>query len=144
MQNTRKFLITTTLSPDGIVYYYSESGLFVGVKIMQETLSEPQRKSILNTLHTNVDAFLSWAKMFSKDSGAEVVELQQDITFNMFWTKYNDKDRSSKKRSLALWTKLDKANQVKAYYHYDKYNRKRGNAEKKYCETYLSAELWNN
>lgn len=62
----------------------------------------------------------------------------------MFWDKYNDKIRSSKKKSLKIWDKLTSTDQVKAFTYIHTYNRHRGNAEKKYAETYLGSELWNN
>lgn len=145
MQTVRKFLITTTNNPDGVMYSYdAQTGLFVGVEIRQKNIEVSATKNIIQSLRLDINIFLSWAKQFSTIAGCEVVELEEKITFEMFWNKYNDKLRSSKKRSEKIWQKLDEANQAKAFYYFTTYNRHRGNAEKKYCETYLTAELWNN
>jgi hypothetical protein len=142
MQSHRSFLITTPNSPDGMLYTYEkESGCFVSISIKQESMSIETRKKLIESIPITLNDFFSWAKGIK---GVTCVELEQHITFEMFWYKYNDKIRSSKKRSLKLWDKLSESDQIKAYYHIDTYNRKRGNAEKKYCETYLTAELWNN
>ena len=75
---------------------------------------------------------------------ATFITKKMEVTFDMFWNRYNDKDRSSKKKTEALWNKTTEANQIKAYLYIPLYNSKRGTAEKKYATTYLSDELWNN
>lgn len=145
MQTTRKFLITTVNNPDGVMYSYdATTGLFVGVEIIQKNIEVSATKNIIQSLRLDINLFLSWAKTFSTIAGCEVVELDEKITFEMLWNLYDDKLRSSKKRSTAIWDKMTVAEQVKAYYFVYKYFRHRGNAEKKYLETYLRAELWNN
>ena len=71
-------------------------------------------------------------------------ETKTTVTFDMMWDRHNDKARSSKKKAKACWDKFPYEQQVKAYYYWPTYNRNRGNAEKKYLETYLNAQLWNN
>jgi hypothetical protein len=67
------------------------------------------------------------------------------ITFDAFWNKYDEKLRSSKKRSLKIWNKLSYTEQCKAYLFITTYNRSIASGiAKKYAETYLNAELWNN
>lgn len=137
----RKFHVITNKSPEGIIYTYNkESEMFTGLEIKQPDISEETLLLILNNIRTTLSSFLTWLKNVK----AECVEIQVTITFEMFWDKYNDKERSSKKRSRRLWDKLPEEEQVKAYYYYDRYNRNRGSAEKKYCETYLGAVMWNN
>lgn len=142
MQKVRQFIFTTPNMPDGVIYTYdADTELFVGLQIAQENMSEQSRRKVIENIKATLPIFLMWVNDFES---CTVVEREQKITFEMFWKKYNDASRSSRKRSLKLWEKLDENNQVKAYYYYDTYNRNRGNAEKKYCETYLSCELWNN
>lgn len=139
MNEIRRFQVTTENSKEGVVYGYSKDGSFAGLNI-NEILSRSALVFILNNIKPSLDEFISWVKL----KNFTVVELQQDISFEMFWNKYDDKLRSSKKKSLKAWNKFPEAEQVKAYYFIQTYNRHRGNAEKKYCETYLNAELWNN
>lgn len=135
----RRFQVTTEKSKEGVVYGYSDDGSFAGVSI-KEPLSRSALLFIINNIKPSLDEFITWVKL----KNFTVVELQQNITFEMFWNAYADKIRSSKKKSEKAWNKFPEAEQVKAYYFIQKYNRHRGNAEKKYCETYLNAELWNN
>lgn len=137
----RLFHVTSDKTKDGVVYGYDEeTGHFVSIEVKEKFTLEVTNNLIAN-IKPHVDLFVNWAKHFK---ALVVVELQQKITFEIFWNKYNDKDRSSKKKSQKIWEKLPEPDQVKAYYHIDRYNRTRGNADKKYCETYLNAELWNN
>ncbi len=144
MQVVTKYLLTTTNSPDGFIYSYTKEGLFAGLEIKQLNLKFNQRQLLIQQLFIQEAEFLAWAKAFVGKAGNELVQLSDDITFEMFWAKYNDKIRSSRKRSFNIWNKLPTQERVKAFYYIDTYNRNRGNAEKKYCETYLNAELWNN
>jgi hypothetical protein len=74
-----------------------------------------------------------------------IQEVFEEITFDMMWKRYDDSDRSSKKKSLAKWAKMDVANQRKAYFFYAKYVRSLPpGVAKKYLTTYLNDELWNN
>jgi hypothetical protein len=145
MQKIRTFHVTTDKSPEGIEYSYVDQAgtnaeLLAGIKI-RAILDKAATDWLIANLQPNLSDFLKWA---STQKGLVVVELAQRINFLVFWDKYDDKLRSSKKRSEKLWDKLSQPDQAKAYYFIDTYNRNRGSAEKKYCETYLNAELWNN
>lgn len=67
------------------------------------------------------------------------------ITFEMFWQRYDDKINSSKKRAKQRWDKMSERDRNKAFYYINRYfaSIPQG-TRKKYAETYLNAELWNN
>ena len=136
----RQFNVTTPKSTTGIVFTYTDSGLFMGI-LINETMEKEALEYVVKSIRLTLDEFFVWAKTIKH---IEVVELQQNISFDMFWDLYNDKARSSRKKSQLVWNRLAEPDRIKAYYHYPRYNKHRGNAEKKYCETYLNAELWNN
>ena len=74
---------------------------------------------------------------------SKLVELS--ATFEMFWHRYDDKLNSSKKRSETKWNKMSKIEQQRAYDHIPKYfNNIPYGTRRKFAETYLNAELWNN
>lgn len=74
-----------------------------------------------------------------------IIEVPEQITFIMFWDKYNDKINSSKKRSEAAWDRLSKAKQVRAYRFIDVAFANMFNGQrKKLAEKYLTDENWNN
>lgn len=80
-----------------------------------------------------------------KSSTVTITEINQEVTFDMFWNRYDEKIRSSKKKAIARWGKMSHGEQLRAFRFISKYesNILPGTA-KKYAETYLNAELWNN
>ncbi|MDR3168334.1 MAG: hypothetical protein LBU27_00800 [Candidatus Peribacteria bacterium] len=75
----------------------------------------------------------------------EIIESKEEITFSAFWNKYDDKLSSSKKKTEAKWNKMSEGEQAKAYNHIPRYFCTLvGGIRKKYAETYLNSELWNN
>jgi len=74
-----------------------------------------------------------------------VTEIDQNITFDKFWNRYDDKLNSSKKKTQVKWNKMPAAEQAKAFRYIGKYFASiPSGTRKKYAETYLNAELWNN
>lgn len=131
----------TSLSFTGeILYTYDDSDHLVKLEISAD-LSREQHEWILKHIPASASGlhFIS-----QKVKNSNIVELMQDISFDQFWNKYDEKLRSSKKKSMVKWNKLSQADRNKAFYFISTYNRNRGSADKKYAETYLNAELWNN
>jgi hypothetical protein len=123
-----------------ILFTYNDAGLLTAMEVNAD-LDEKQHIGFLKMLPCNYNALVDWQR---KHSHLSITEVLDNVTHDMFWDKYDDKIRSSKKKSLARWNKHSKADQIKAYNFISTYNRNRGTAEKKYAETYLNAELWNN
>lgn len=80
-----------------------------------------------------------------KTPNTTLTEVKEDITFEMFWARYDDKINSSRKRTLHKWNTMTPAERSRAYRYIARYfaNVPTG-TRKKYAETYLNAELWNN
>ncbi len=134
-------LIMTSASFTGQVKItYNEANYLAALDI-SEPLSHKQYNWLLSNLPFHMDAIPAFKKLLAN---ATIIEKKIEVTFEMFWNRYNDKERSSKKKTLTAWDKLSEADQVKAYLFIPVYERKRGNADKKYATTYLSDQLWNN
>ena len=83
--------------------------------------------------------------VLGNSKSVKLTEITQEITFDMFWNKYDDKTTSSKLRTLKKWDKMNTGEQVKAYHYITKYFASIPyGTRKKYAETYLNSELWNN
>jgi hypothetical protein len=136
----KKYSITSLAFNGEIIYSFDEKDCFVGMEV-KASLSEAQLRHFFAYMPYTSTELKATIGASQKVTVTDVIE---HITFDMFWSRYNDKERSSKKRSMEKWNKLNAGNQAKAYNHILKYFRTKGNAEKKYCETYLAAELWNN
>jgi len=130
----------TSLAFDGFVeFVFSDNGLLERYDI-QANLSEKQQIYVLKHLPREIrelDAF--------KSETSAITEVTMDVTFDQFWNRYDEKIRSSKKKTLLRWNKMSKGEQFRAFRFISKYesNILPGTA-KKYAETYLSAELWAN
>ncbi len=136
----KKYSITSLAFNGEIIYTFDERDTFTGIEV-KATLTETQIRHFFSYMpYTSTEL----KQTIGTSKKVTVTEVIEEITFDMFWSKYNDKERSSKKRSMVAFNKLNQGNQAKAYHHILKYFRTKGNAEKKYCETYLAAELWNN
>jgi len=108
----------------------------------EATLTPTQLKWFLEKLTMPLQAFL---KQIESKQVFTIVGQMQELTFDMFWNTYNEKKLSSKKKAQAKWNKLNKQQQILAYLHIPKYFKSIPNGiAKKYAETYLNSELWNN
>jgi hypothetical protein len=76
-------------------------------------------------------------------SGIKLIEIKRDITFEMFWDKYNYKT-SGKEEAKKAWTKLSKSNQTAAYDYISVYESilKQNPVAKQYGSSYLNAKRW--
>lgn len=80
-----------------------------------------------------------------KSPTVTITEVKQEVTFDMFWERYDDKVNSSKKRTRQRWEKMTPADRARAYWYIGKYlGSIPPGTRKKFAETYLNAELWNN
>jgi hypothetical protein len=132
--------ITSTSWNGYIELEFNELGLMTRSDITQAGLNEAQQIWFLKNCRE-----LSELQRVIKGTTATLTEVKEEITFDKFWERYNEKIKSSKKKALTTWLRLPKPEQIKAYNHIKKYeaNISPGVA-KKYAETYLNAELWNN
>lgn len=120
---------------------YNELGYMRRVDLGNAELSEEQQKWFLNRMPRE----LAELQRIVEKSSAKIEEVKQEVTFDLFWDRYNEKLKSSRKKSLIVWNRLSKADQVKAFNHIKKYEGSMSpGVAKKYAETYLNAELWNN
>jgi len=87
----------------------------------------------------------SFLQELEKAGVFNIVGAKQQLTFEMFWDRYNEKIRSSRKKALIKWQRMNQEQQILAYLHVPKYEQNIPNGiAKKYAETYLNSELWNN
>lgn len=135
-----KITMTSQQFRGHLVFNYNEAGRLCLLEIEAE-LNDKQKTIITNDLPWDTKE----AKLFmDKYHKATFLVQEQELTFLMFWNRYNDKVRSSKKKTEAIWNKLSRTEQTRAYLFIPTYFKNKGTAEKKYATTYLSDELWNN
>jgi hypothetical protein len=137
-----KYLLTSNAWPGEIEIVYNDLQLLVSHDTSRADLSENQQLWFLKNLPREL---CELQQLIDKSTSATLTEVKDEITFDKFWIRYDEKLRSSKKKALKVWNRLSEADQIKAYKFISKYEQSiRDGVAKKYAETYLNAELWNN
>lgn len=136
-----RYLFTSEKIIGEIELRYNEAYLLTSFEIRAE-LSESQHVWLLKRFPRELAEL---EKLVSQNAGIKIMLINEEITFEMFWSKYNEKILSSKKRTLSTWNKMSKSEQKKAYNYIYKYiSILPLGVRKKYAETYLNSEIWNN
>ncbi len=137
----KHYQLTSTAFEGFVDIYFNELGLLTEFSTKEAQLSEMQQIWLLKQMPREQ----SELENVIKGSGTAVLtEIKQEISFDAFWNKYDDKQMSSRKKTLLKWNKMSDADRLKAYNFISMYFTGLGNTRKKYAETYLNAELWNN
>lgn len=122
---------------------YSDAGILSGCHFENAALSENQQVWLLHNIPVSIDGLPSFLK---SAPSLHMLEMEYtEPTFDMFWDAYNDKISSSKHKTKLKWDKMPSMERIKAYRYIGTYFRNLpAGTRKKYAETYLNAELWNN
>ena len=134
---------------EGTILTLDNDGEHDIIKISKQCSSE-QRAWLLSQFAQDEDMDNALQKMAElmrrKNPKIQIVEIQDEITFEQFWEAYNYKV-GNKKRVMRRWQAMPLPERAKAIQHIRKYNfylAHHPNIERKYPETYLNAEEWNN
>jgi hypothetical protein len=120
---------------DGDVLFTYVNGFCVGfeIRVMQiET-------SVVEAIHAKFPFKEEMVKQVSSNPEAKVTVIQEDLSFDVFWTRYDNKI-GNKARAEKLWNGLSVAQKQMALDYIKKYNAflaEKGTA-KLYPETYLN------
>lgn len=132
--------ILTSEAFEGQVIINNDNGNLTA-NFLESNISLGQQKFVLDMMSRGIDVML--ANINKPGNNAKMVAMV--IDFDMFWNRYDDKLSSSRKRTKAKWDKMSESERAKAYHYIGKYFCSiPGGTRKKYAETYLNAELWNN
>jgi hypothetical protein len=136
------FHLTSAVFDGFVEFEFDKNGILVHYDTRNATMSTEHMNYLLNRFPRHIDQ----AKQLIADSEtAMLVEITADVSFDMFWNKYNEKTNSSKKRALQKWNRMSKSERALSYQYINKYFLSIPyGTRKKYAETYLNAELWNN
>ena len=137
----RVFSLTSTAFTGEVVFEFRNE-LLVKFDMSNAELNERQHTTLARNLPRTLGEV---TEFMTKSKNAVFTEIVQNVTFDMFWERYDDKFNSSKKKTWAKWNKMPMAEQMKAYRFINRYFASiPAGTRKKYAETYLNAELWNN
>jgi len=135
------YLLTSTKWSGEIELRYDDDGYLLSYD-NRAGLDDRQRYWFLDNMPREV---ITLQNLVAAATTAKLTEVKVEVTFELFWSRYDDKVNSSKKRAEAKWRQMSKGEQLRAYMHIPRYfaNIPHG-TRKKFAETYLNAELWNN
>ena len=137
----RRFELTSPAFEGSVIYGFDDA---TDRLVSVDMSSVPLSAELWNCIWSNLPAT---SKAMGKVKGRTgvITELVEDITFDMFWQRYDDKARSSKVKTQRAWDKMPEREQVKAYQFIPRYFQSiPPGVCKKYATTYLSDKLWNN
>lgn len=138
----RRFIITSTKFTGQVEFIYDASGRICVIDFRNAILNDVQINWLKSELPLYTDTLESTIK---NAPSLTITEADFEVTFEMFWNKYNNK--VNRKRTLALWEKLSKPKQVKAFYGIDAYNKylsKKDWRNRQDPDTYLRNETFDN
>jgi hypothetical protein len=137
----RRFLATSEKFNGHAELIYDEQEMICCVDMRNSNMNWDQRFFLLKNTPQTIANLNEYVKMTS----LTIVEVDFEVTFDMFWEKYNRK--INKGRCISLWSKLNKVDQVKAFFGIDKYEKflkKEHWRPKADPETYLRNQYWLN
>lgn len=135
-----KSYVLTSRAFEGEVVISNNKGKLTA-NFIDSTITVGQQRFVLEMMTKGIDEML---KHFNRPGGGSEM-IESVVDFDMFWNRYDDKISSSKKRTEAKWDKMSDLDRSKAYRFVNRYFASIPNGtRKKYAETYLNAELWNN
>lgn len=139
----KTYILTSEKFSGQVLFTFNDAGV-----MLSHDASGAQMDAVqLDWLNNRLPHTLNDLKIVLRKTVAAKLTLQQTtgVDFEMFWVKYDEKTRSSKKKALQIWNRLSQTQRDMAYNYMATYERNIPNGiAKKYAETYLRAELWNN
>jgi hypothetical protein len=131
----------TSIAWTGYIEFVFNDNYLLDKRENHAELSKGQHEFLV----THLPAELCELEQKLKTSNTTITEIKENITFEMFWDRYDDKINSSKFKTERQWNKMNPVDQSKAYHFIPRYfaHVPQG-TRKKYATTYLSDQLWNN
>lgn len=142
----KTYLLQSSRFDGHVLFEFNDEGLLVRYDLTEATLNEEQTVFILQKLPKTIDAIQT--VLGNSKEAKLILQKVVAVTFDMFWF---DKGRarwpqnSSKKKCLTWWNRSKQTERDKAYNYLPAYEKNiPAGTARKYAETYLNAELWNN
>lgn len=138
----KRFLITSPKYSGQAEVFYNAAGVLCKIDCSDTNMSAGLIDAFKRVVSPHVDDIANPNRF---TGGTVIVEAEFEVSFEMFWKKYNKK--INKSRCILLWGKLNKSVQVQAFFGvdgYDKYLKKESWRNKADPETYLRNQYWEN
>lgn len=130
----RKFTITSPAYTGEASLIYADDGT---LKVIDASLTN-MPANVMQSFKAKVPAHVDAITECFANTQAVIVESDYEVTFDMFWEKYDLK--RNKQDALKLWNKMSKQEKVIAFhslYSYERYLLRNTWCNKMYPDTYL-------
>ena len=137
----RRFIISSPHYNGQAEIIYNADATLCRIDLTETDMKASLVKGFKNRVPATVDEL---ADAFT-GTQVKIIEADIEVSFDMFWKKYNKK--INKSRCIILFTKMDKGLQLMAFMgipDYDKYLKKESWRSKADPETYLRNRYWEN
>lgn len=137
----KKYILTSEHFSGEITFEYNLKGFLKVVKVGEV---RGMSKAIFEFLWANLPTTLTKVEEYIKTAGNfKITEIPVDLTFERFWTEYDQKV-GKKKMTENAWNKLPQNDKIAALLYIDKLRRtKRGDGtQMPYPSTYLNQKYW--
>jgi hypothetical protein len=122
---------------------FNADGHLLKYELSPGTFDNKAYKVFFANFPININWIATWKKQGF--SHVEIVELKQDLSFETFYNRYNHKV-SKRSKAENVWNRMSDTEKAKALAYINKYDKylSESKVNKKYPETYLNSEMWNN
>lgn len=137
-----KYLIELTRFNASFLVEYDEEGDLLSIHAKKGEADHKIKKFFWQNAPYHVMG-IEWYK---RAENVVVSLVPEDLSFERFWKEYAHKE-GKKSRCENKWSKMSDEQRIKALKHIQKYNQflsQNPSIARKYPETYLNAEAWNN
>ena len=141
--SNRRFVIKFPQKGATATFEYDKNGWLINYELQPGEFTEGNFVFLLKRLPREINIINKWKK--AKFKNVIIKEVAPDLSFKTFYDTYAHKV-SKRKLAEKIWNAMPDIEKVKALAYLPKYEThlKMTNINKKYPETYLRSEMWNN
>lgn len=138
-----KYLIEFKKSAASALLEYNEDGYLVKYELEPGAFGKVQFEYFLKHFPKNINFLNAWKT--EGPGGTKVKLVEEELTFEAFYDAYANKV-SKKATAEKIWNKMPNPERAKAIKYIQVYDQRlrQTSINKKYPETYLNAQEWNN
>lgn len=137
----KKYILTSEHFKGEITFEYNLKGFLKAVKVGEV---KGMSKSIFDWLWANLPTSTQMIEEYKKTAGNfKISEVPVDLSFERFWSEYNNKV-GKKKMTENAWNKLSQKDKIAALLYIEKLRRtkRQDGTQMPYPSTYLNQKYW--
>lgn len=137
----KKYILTSDHFTGEVTFEYNLKGFLKVVKVGEV---KGMSKSIFDWLWANLPTSTQMIEEYKKTAGNfKISEVPVDLSFERFWSEYNNKV-GKKKMTENAWNKLSQKDKIAALLYIEKLRRtkRQDGTQMPYPSTYLNQKYW--